>query len=285
MAYPTGTNFQQVGPVGGLQPIGESSTVQRHPVGTVATARDLTYGIIECVYLLGLADTAPGDFCFYNSLTGVTVRSVHGGTGSNGPACVAMSANLAGQYGWYATLGTVPVKSGTVADNGALYLTATEGQVDDARVGGDLIDGMTAKAATSAGFTTCLLNRPNVSGLTPATGVTDTLLYCTLSAATENSQAIVVTGQIKTLDGTNVTSAKEVIVRSLAVTDDKGDITVTTGTGNKIVNPATGENVAWITTTAGGAFACSIANDVAEINLFSAHTQNGLITVLKLTFT
>jgi hypothetical protein len=106
----------------------------------------------------------------------------------------------------------------------------------------------------------------------------------TLSAAAEAANAIVVTGAVKDLNGNAVTSAKQVMVRTLAVTADKGDISVTTGTAKEIVNPATGENVAWIETTAAGAFVVSIANDQAEGTIVQALTESGQSALLALTF-
>lgn len=344
MAYPSGTAWKHTGPALGMQAIEETSATQQHRLGLEVSAYDTTYGAGLFIYLLGVASTAAGDLCFYLSTTGATVRSLHGGTGSNGPACVAMSANVAGGYGWYQVIGAGPVKSATVSTNTALYLTATAGQIDDLAVSGDLVDGLTAKAASSGGFTTCQLNRPNMTGLggasgtntgdvtlgaigaapnansatlaaqvlnlepasasfggivttgtqslaglktftTGIAGLTDTFLYCTLSAAAEAGDAIVVTGQVKNLQGTNVAIATEVVLRTLAVTADKGDITVTTGTSNKVVNPAVGENVAWITSDAAGAFVVSIANTAAEITLVYATPDNGLEQMLKLTFT
>ncbi len=42
----------------GAQPIDETSTTQRHPLGTIVTANSETYGAGEFVYLLGIANTA-----------------------------------------------------------------------------------------------------------------------------------------------------------------------------------------------------------------------------------
>lgn len=301
MAYPTGINFQFTDAPVGMQPIAETSSTQMHKIGTRAKAFDTAYGTAEFIYLLGVASTAPGDLCFYNGTTGATVRGVAAGATSTGPACVAMSANVASKYGWYAIQGAVPVSAATVLANADLYLTSTAGQVDDTVVAGDNIDGMVAKAATSGDFATCQLHYPSLGAesgeATLATAVTNitanaaaiTALqtlgtYCTLSAAAESGNAIVVTGQIKDLAGTNVAVATNVLVRTLAVTADKGDITVTVGTEKKTINPATGENYSWIESTAAGAFAVSVANDQAEVTLITATPDNGLTQALVLNF-
>jgi hypothetical protein len=112
----------------------------------------------------------------------------------------------------------------------------------------------------------------------------DSFRKITLSAAAEAGNAIVVTGAVVEADGTALAVATEVLVRTLAVTADKGDITVTAGTSQKVFSPTTGVNEAWITTTAGGAFAFSVANDAAEDTLVQVSTNLGYSATLKLTF-
>lgn len=286
MAYPSNVNFMQSGGMIGAQPIHVTSSTQMHPIGTIVTARDVTYGEGEFIYLLGVASTAQGDLVVYKSTTGATTRTVAGTT--KGPCAVSMSANLAGFYGWYQISGATPVKAATALADTDVYLTSTAGQVDDLVNSLDLVSGATFKAATSADYATVQLNRPSVSGESVSDALT-TLhalgTYCTLSAAGEAGDAIVVTGQIKSLDGTNVAVETNVVVRTLAITADKGDITVTAGTEKKTVNPATGENVSWIESTAAGAFAVSVANNVAEVTLVEATPDNGLTQLLVLTFT
>ncbi len=283
MAYPTGITYQLQNSTAGLRPISETTTTQYHPIGTEAVAADFNYGVARFIYLAGCASTSAGDFVFYNLKTGATVRAVHGGATSTGPGAVAMSDNVAGQWGWYAVFGAVPVSAATVAADAPLYLTASAGQLDDLAATGDKISGIVSRAATSASFATCQLAYPELT----ADGAAATLagvLKITLSAAIEAADAIVVTGVVEDLAGADVAVAKEVLVRTLAVTDGKGDITVTTGTSKKVVNPATGENVAWITTTAAGAFAFSVANDVAEDTLVQVTCLGALAATLKLTF-
>ena len=286
MAYPT-VAYKQQGP--GLRPIAETSDTQWHPLGTLATAVDNTYGVGQFVYLLGVASTAAGDVVAYNMKTGVTVRAVHGGATSTGPLAVAMSDNLAGYYGWYAVFGAVPVVAATVAADAPLYLTATAGTVDDAAVTGDKISGMISRAATSSGYATCQLAFPEISADSAAAGLSS-LLQITLTAAAENGGAntIEVEGQIEDLAGTDVAVAKEVVVRSLAVTANEGDLSIGAGANPgsliKAVNPAAGENVAWITTTAAGHFRFIVTNTVAETNVVHVSANGALPAVLKLTF-
>lgn len=284
MAYPTTVDFRHTSLTVGAQPIAETSTTQMHPLGCRARAKDLAYGEGEFIYLKGVASTAKGDLCTYDTANADTARAVHAGSTSFGPCAVAMSANVASQYGWYLIAGAGPVASGTVAADAPLYLTTTAGTVDDAVVLGDLVDGIASRSADAAGFATCQLAYPSISALSAGSGLTS-VLKTTLSAAVEAAEAIVVTGAVTDLAGNAVTSAVNVMVRTLAVTADKGDITVVSGTEKKTVNPTTGENVSWILTTAAGAFSVSVANDVAEVTLVTAQPANGLTSALTLTFT
>lgn len=105
-----------------------------------------------------------------------------------------------------------------------------------------------------------------------------------LTAAAESANAIVVTGQIQDQDGTPVAAAKEVLFRTLGVTDAKGHVTVTTGVSKKVLAPAVGESVAWLESTAAGAFAVSVADDQVEDCMVHASTEDGLTAMLKITF-
>jgi transcription elongation GreA/GreB family factor len=306
MAYPTGVSFKHTGRGIGKQPIHETSATQLHALGEIVSATDGTYGAGEFIYLVGVASTAQGDLVVYNSKTGATTRTVAGTT--KGPVGVAMADLTAGLFGWYQISGATPVKAGTVSADTDVYLTATASSVDDLVDVGDKVDGATFKAATSAGYALVQMARPSVAAESGTAGLitaqadivtaqaaadaaqaaADALealgRYCTLSASAEVADVITVTGQVKTLDGTNVAEATAVIVRTLAVTADKGDIAVTSGTAKEIVNPAAGENVAWLETTAAGAFVVTVTNDATEDTIITAVPDNGLVQMLKLTF-
>jgi hypothetical protein len=62
---------------------------------------------------------------------------------------IAMSANVASQYGWYQIDGKAIGKCLTqFADNGRVYITATAGSVDDASVAGDVVWGANGASTT-----------------------------------------------------------------------------------------------------------------------------------------
>lgn len=157
-------SFYWVSPELGLQDVATSSTTQSHALGHRARGFDTTYGEGEYIYLKGVASTAIGDAVIYDEKAGTTTRGV---AGSRGPAAVAMSANVANQYGWYLISGSAPVTAGTVAANGNCFWTATAGSLDDAVVAGDKIDGMrfkTADGTPSAGLAVVQIDRPSANG-------------------------------------------------------------------------------------------------------------------------
>jgi hypothetical protein len=143
----------------GAQPIADTSTTQQHALGTIVRAEDTTYGAGEFIYLKGLASTV-GSVVLYSPDDFTTSLLA---ANDIGPVAVAMSANVASQYGWYQIQGKAVVKAGTVADNGNVYATATGGTVDDAVVAGDRLKGAkfaSADGTPSAGLAECEIARP-----------------------------------------------------------------------------------------------------------------------------
>lgn len=168
MAFPSNATWYTTSPTIGLQPINDTSTTQNHPIGTRIRGKDATYGEAEFIYLKGVASTAAGDLVIYDENANTTTRAVHT-TAARGQCAVAMSANVASQYGWYMVSGSCLVNSGsnTVAAGAPVFLTSTASQIDDAVVSTDKVDGMTttaANAATTTGFTLCQMDRPSANG-------------------------------------------------------------------------------------------------------------------------
>jgi hypothetical protein len=151
----------------GLQPIATTDTVQNHPLGTIVRATDPTYGAGEFIYLAGVASTAVGSWVTYNMDDGSTTLLA---ANAIGPVAVAMSANVASQYGWYQIQGKAVGKVlASYADNGLVYCTSTAGSVDDAVVGGDLVvnaKGASAIGTPSSGLAEMEISRPFVNDLT-----------------------------------------------------------------------------------------------------------------------
>ena len=149
----------------GQQQITATSTTQNHTIGTTVQAKHATYGVATFIYLKGVASTAAYNVVVYDEYANTTTRAV---AGSRGPAAVAMSANVANQYGWYMIEGSAIITCSTVAADKPLYATATPGTVDDAVVSGDMILGMVSKTANgtpAAGQLVAQIARPCMSGL------------------------------------------------------------------------------------------------------------------------
>jgi hypothetical protein len=159
------TNYVISTPELGFQPISTTSTTQKHPLGKIVTAVDPTYGEGTFVYLPGVASTVVGSVVLIDTINNTTTLAVHT-TAARGILAVAMSANVASQYGWYQIEGSNPnvLSTGTTAVGSKLYLTSTAGQISTGVVSGDGIDGAIATVATSAGVGGAQLNGPCATG-------------------------------------------------------------------------------------------------------------------------
>lgn len=114
------------------------------------------------------------------------------------------------------------------------------------------------------------------------------LLIISATPGAEADNAINVVCGITDFAGAAKAVARQVFIRSLAITADKGDLAAAgtpVGTVLKAVNPASGENVMTMETTAGGLFSFSVTNDAGAETTEVQITADGCITrVLKLTF-
>ena len=151
------------------QPIANTETDQKHPLGTIIRAQDPTYGEGEFIYLLGVASTVVGSVVTYNATTYQTTL-VPNTANLNSPVAVAMSANVAAQYGWYQIEGLAVIKKTAVAVNAQvpIYISATAGRVKSTAASGkQIVNAKTANLATVASGTstvTVLINRPFAQG-------------------------------------------------------------------------------------------------------------------------
>lgn len=155
--------YKIVTPLVGAQPIAVTDTTQNHALGTIVFAEDPTYGAGEFIYLKGVASTVVGSMVDYDSYLATTALSP--ATGGVGPVAVAMSANVASQYGWYQITGIAAVKAPNAMTVGAdvFSLAATPGSVDDAAVNGEQILGAKVSTTTgtpSSGLALIEINRP-----------------------------------------------------------------------------------------------------------------------------
>lgn len=153
----------------GLPPIADTNTSALCPLGTVSRARSETYGEGEFIYLLGVGSTVVGSLVSYNASTYQTVLCPS--TAALGtPVAVAMSANVASQYGWYQIEGLAVIKKTAVQciPQGKIYISGTAGRVYITSASGKQILGAKAANLTTVTSTTSvltvLIQRPHAQG-------------------------------------------------------------------------------------------------------------------------
>lgn len=152
----------------GFQPIADTSTVQKHPTGTIVRAHDPSYGAGEFIYLKGVASTAVGDAVTYNSATGQTTRSAVGANKTL-PVGFAMSANVASQWGWYQIAGIArATKAATISlAAGVAVGIKTVGRISVTGTGKELNGAVVtavASAKTGVILVSLVINRPRLQG-------------------------------------------------------------------------------------------------------------------------
>lgn len=155
-------------PLAGTQPVATTDTVQNHPLGEITAGIDPVYGAGEFIYLKGVASTQVGTLVQYDPYLATTTIAPATG-GHSGPLAVAMSANVANQYGWYQISGTAAVRAPNAMTPGAnvFMLAATPGSVDDAGVNGEQVLNAVATTTTgtpSTGLALVTINRPFLQG-------------------------------------------------------------------------------------------------------------------------
>jgi hypothetical protein len=154
----------------GLQNIADTETTQRHPLGMVIRAQDTDFGAAandrgmgEFIYLKGVASTVVGSWVLYNPDDYSTSLLAANDIGS---VAIAMSANVAGGFGWYQIKGkAVGLCLTGFVDNANVYGTATAGSIDDAIVAGDRVKnakGASAIGTPAAGQAEFEIDRPFV---------------------------------------------------------------------------------------------------------------------------
>jgi hypothetical protein len=152
------------------QNIAVTDTVKNHNLGTIVQAYDPNYGLGTFIYLQGVASTVVGSLVVYDSVSGgfptFTTTLCPSTAGLGKSVAVAMSANVALQYGWYCIQGTVPVAATTFAAAGIPYI-GTAGQVISTQANGKQIVnciGLTAVGTPSAGLVVCQMTYPFAQG-------------------------------------------------------------------------------------------------------------------------
>jgi hypothetical protein len=146
------------------QPIADTSTTKKHELGLVVQAKDTTLGTGEFIYLKGVASTVVGSIVNYDDAYQTALDSA-AVSGPSRPLAVAMSANVADQYGWYQISGlAVATKSAAVSFADGAGLGSGSG-LAVAVATGTVIQGAVVRTVASAksGVTTVAIaiNRPH----------------------------------------------------------------------------------------------------------------------------
>mgnify|MGYP003481022943 FL=1 len=148
----------------GWQAIADTDTIKRHALGTIVSAIDSSLGGGEFIYLQGVGSTVVGSIVNYDD-NFVTALDTSATAGPSRPLAVAMSANVANQYGWYQISGlAVAAKASTVSFADGAGLGAGSG-LAVAVATGTVIQGAivrtVASAATGRVTVAIAINRPH----------------------------------------------------------------------------------------------------------------------------
>ena len=146
----------------GCQPIAETDTVRNHPLGTVVKGWDPVYGEGEFIYLQGIGSTVVGSVVNYDA---AYVTALHSSAlNVPRPVAIAMSANVASQFGWYQISGLAVVrKADSVSFAAAAALGGTSGLAVAAATGLRLngaVVAVVASAKTGVVTVQVMINRP-----------------------------------------------------------------------------------------------------------------------------
>ena len=149
----------------GAQPIAATTTTQNHPLGTTVRGVDPTYGEGEFIYLKGVASTAIGSPVIYNTATFATTLAPVG-TNKPQPIAIAMSANVASQYGWYQIAGTARglKTSGLALASNAAVGILTAGKFAATGSGKEVQGALTVAKSTTSTLVTLIIQRPAMQG-------------------------------------------------------------------------------------------------------------------------
>lgn len=152
------------------QAIGDASSTQLMPLGTIVKGFDPTYGVAEFIYLKGVTSNFVGALVTYVQKTGVTALSTTSGVATGGaPMAVSMSTATGSQYGWFMISGSAVMYKTAVkfdpANGQRVYLSATAGRIMQTSVAGRQILGARFEATATVTSTTSTaiitINRPS----------------------------------------------------------------------------------------------------------------------------
>ncbi len=131
-----------------------------YDVGRIHTSRDGK----AYIYLQGVASCAVGSVCTFIVLNTGAATTKLAAVSLVGHVGVAMSAVVAGDFGWFQIAGlNLVTKADTSAAIGQAYIGGTSGNCDSTKVVGDMIIGMQITVAESGGVAGVFLTYPQAS--------------------------------------------------------------------------------------------------------------------------
>jgi hypothetical protein len=148
------------------QAFADTSTKKAYEVGTVMRGKDPALGAGEFVYLVGVANTLVGSAVVYDVASHQTTLAPVGNKLPR-PVAFAMSANPAGQYGWYQISGMAYAAkaSATVLSAGVAVGVAATGLVAGTAAGQEISGALTAAACANGELVVLLhISHPTMQG-------------------------------------------------------------------------------------------------------------------------
>jgi hypothetical protein len=148
------------------QAFADTSTKKAYEVGTIMRGKDPVLGAGEFVYLVGVANTLVGSAVVWDVASHQTTLAPVGSTLPR-PIAFSMSANPAGQYGWYQVYGMANAAkaSATTFAAGVAVGVAATGLVAASAAGQELSGALSAAAAVNGELTVLLhISHPTMQG-------------------------------------------------------------------------------------------------------------------------
>jgi hypothetical protein len=146
------------------QALADTSTTKKLPLGRIVQAQDPTYGTGEFIYLKGVASTVVGSIVNYDD-SFQTALDTSAVAGPPRPVAIAMSANVANQFGWYQISGmATAVKANSVSFADGASFAASSGLAVAAATGTIINGAIVAAVASAKSNVTSVLvciNRPH----------------------------------------------------------------------------------------------------------------------------
>jgi hypothetical protein len=148
------------------QAFADTSTKKIYELGTIFRGKDPIYGGGEFIYLLGVANTAIGSAVVWDDPTHQTTLAPVGNMLPR-PVAFAMSANPAGQYGWYQISGMAAAAkaSATTFAAGVAVGVAATGLIAASAAGQEISGALSAAAAVNGELTALIhISHPTMQG-------------------------------------------------------------------------------------------------------------------------